>query len=89
SKLDKASIDFGNEEDPIDVLENFASSSEELQVIGVVFKMKNIQYPKMKTLSVESWRVSEIGPLIHAYPNLPCREMNKTFQAIENSWKML
>ncbi|THG95027.1 hypothetical protein EW026_g6553 [Hermanssonia centrifuga] len=108
SKLVKASIDFGNGEDPIDVLENFASSLEELEVIGVVFKRKNIQYPKMKTLSVESWRVSEIGPLIHAYPNLrtldiqgylraehhnnhaaACREMNKTFQLIENSWKTL
>ncbi|PSR81095.1 hypothetical protein PHLCEN_2v6536 [Hermanssonia centrifuga] len=70
SKLVKATIDFCEFEDPIDRLANSASSLEELDAVHVYFEREDVQYPKMKTLSLEFWRVADIGPLIHAYPNL-------------------
>ncbi|THG94056.1 hypothetical protein EW026_g7333 [Hermanssonia centrifuga] len=70
SKLVKATIDFCEFEDPIDRLANSASSLEELDAVHVYFEREDVQYTKMKTLCLEFWRVAEIGPLIHSYPNL-------------------
>ncbi len=71
SKLVKVKIGFSNEwKDAIEALANFSSSLEQLEVSYAKFIRQDIQYAKMKHLSIVLKRVLPVIPLIRAYPNL-------------------
>ncbi len=104
SKVVKVGLNFICEwEDAVEALSNFSSSLEELTLGWAEFISEDVPYVKMKHLAVELWPVSEIAPLIQAYPNLrtlvihgyedlereeDIREVNKSFQTQRN-WKSL